>query len=87
MPPCSFYVYNNCKCIVSKGLSTRYSKYICQARTCNVQGLSLGDYTSIKKEEERLSCKKEETTAKLLCLQKQKQQLRSKAKDLLCCRL
>jgi hypothetical protein len=53
MSPCSFCKRNNLKCVVANN-STRCGECACRGSRCNVEGFPVGDWESLKREEERL---------------------------------
>jgi hypothetical protein len=89
MPPCSYCKKHDQKCIVAPD-SSRCSEYIRLKRKCNVEGPSASDWRNIDSLKERLEREAEETAelmvtvaAKLACIQKQQQLLRTRAQDML----
>jgi hypothetical protein len=89
MIPCSFCKKHNMKYIAAPE-SSRYSEYIRCSCKCNIEGIPIGDWDSLEREEERLCIKKEITfqavQAGLACIQyleKQQQFLKKKGTDIL----
>src|SRR5579862_3385462 len=83
MPSCSFCEQNNCECIVAEG-STRCSECVRRGKRCNVDGLSASDIDAVLCEEECLKLEEEqaqadacEAIARVDCLYKQRESLRS----------
>ena len=83
MPQCSFCEKNERKCVVSTENSSRCNECVRRGQKCDVSGPSLSDLSSLLREQERLDREEEETTTKLLRLQKHKKFLRKRAGEML----
>ena len=89
MPPCSFYERNNRKCFVSEE-STCCGECIHRGTHCDRDGPSVGDWSSLEREEERLCEVKalalqavSENAARAQRADKQLEFLRAKGKEML----
>jgi hypothetical protein len=87
--PCSFCKKHNIKYLAAPE-SSRCSEYIRRGRKYNIEGIPIGDWDSLEREEERLRIEKEITfqavqagLACIQCLEKQQQFLKKKATDIL----
>jgi hypothetical protein len=60
MIPCSFCKKHNIKYLAAPD-STRYSEYIRHGQKCNMEGIPVGDWDSLEREEEQLRLEKEIT--------------------------
>jgi hypothetical protein len=91
MFPCSNCERGNKKCLVSdKENSGRCSECVLRGAKCDVEGIPVGEWRSLEREEERLRFEKDkalrlmsETTARILRLEKQQEFLKSKGRDML----
>ena len=79
MPQCSYCEKHSRDCIVSEGNSARCNECVRRGTKCDVEGPSANDIASLLREQDRLDREEEETTSKLLRLQKQKKFLRQRA--------
>jgi hypothetical protein len=90
MFPCSNCERENKRCLVSdRENSGRYSEYVLQKASCNVEGILVSEWQSLKVEEERLQHESEAAMRavckNMSCLKrfkKQKKFLKSKGKDM-----
>ena len=82
MTSCSFCERNRLSCFIAEG-SGRCGECASHGQKCDVHGPSLGDWESLEREELRLQQETEETTAKLLRLQKQQKSFRKRAWEML----
>jgi hypothetical protein len=89
MIPCSFCKKHNMKYIAAPE-SSRCSEYVCRGRKYDIEGIPIGDWDFLEREEEHLRIEKEITfqaiQAGLACMQrleKQQQFLKKKGTDIL----
>jgi hypothetical protein len=90
MFPCSGCERRNTKCVVSdKENSGRCSECVLRGDRCDVEGIPIGEWRSLEREETRLELEKEralqliaENTARVLRLERQQKFLKSKGKDM-----
>ena len=81
--PCT-YCEKHCRpCVVATEKSSRCNECVRRGNKCDVQGPSSSSLASLLREQERLDKEEEETTSKLLRLQRQKRFLRQRASEML----
>jgi len=92
MFPCSSYERGNKRCLVfDKENSGRCSKCVLQGASCNVKGVLVGEWRTLKAEEACIKAEKEtafrlvyENMSCIERLKKQQEFLKSKGRDMVC---